>query len=77
MESLEEGRGPGTALGAAGTAGLRGPARPLPLAGLGPQDGSAETHQHHPTGPQSLSWRWLKVIRPFEKTRLGSKASNT
>lgn len=55
----------------------RGAASPLPWARLGPQDGPAETHQHHPTGPQSLSWRCLKVTKPFEKRRLGSKAGNT
>lgn len=77
MESLEEGWGPGTALGAQAPRGYQVLQAPLPLARLGPQDGPAETHQHQPTGSQSLSWRCLKVTRPFEKTQLGSKAGNT
>lgn len=68
-ESLREGWGPGTALAAPAPRGYKVLQAPCP------QDGPAETHQHHPTGPQSLSWRWLEVSRPFEKTQLGSNTS--
>lgn len=68
-ESLREGWGPGTALAAPAPLGYEVLQAPCP------QDGPAETHQHHPTGPQSLSWRWLEVSRPFEKTQLGSNTS--